>query len=157
MLLPKHLPASLLNLQKAPLYLVSQQIRLGIRDAHNQDVRVVKEKIASIYGLEDCPKDKAQRGFYYEPCARLLRPIGVEVDSDEWYVVPFYEFIILTLYRKELHAGTALPATDEWAAYMYAGKNGPMDRETISDGFLLDETLVQVYPVLPIVRLLTAL
>jgi hypothetical protein len=124
--------------------LIRTPLENGRRDAHNQNVRILKQRIASIYHLDDLPAEKSSWGFYYDRTAMLLRPINVEIDSTQWYVSVLNQNMSSFLLRKELRAGAILPPNDEWPAFTYAGQDGPTDPDDLSDGFLKDAALIKV-------------
>lgn len=50
----------------------------------------------------------------------------------------------LTNVREEMRAGNEFPDADEFPALMWDGRNGPLNEESVFDGFLTDPGLIKV-------------
>jgi len=85
-ILDRHHHSILLHFPSSGTEVVRTPLENGRRDAHNQDVRLLKQRITSIYSLNDLPAEKSSWGFYHDQTAMLLHPINVEIDSTQWYV-----------------------------------------------------------------------
>jgi hypothetical protein len=145
-LLKKRYPRQYSLIAKEGPGLVTSPLNEGRRDAHNQDVRDLKKHICKIYGLEDAPDAKIDWGFRWPESAKLLRPMDVTEDSEDWYE-GFFSFCggISINTRDALCAGNEFADADEFPAFMWDGQNGPADPERPSDGFLMETSLLKVW------------
>jgi hypothetical protein len=94
-LIKKHFPRQLRTIPGHGPGTLAIRLSDGLREAHNNNVKVVKQHLATIYNIDGLQKNKASWGLNHPQTAELLRPMNIELNSPEWFV-PSLILILLT-------------------------------------------------------------